>query len=73
MLNRDISIHQKHQHFLPTGVYKSVNSMNPEFMWNYFNFSTLPHELWKENNVNLSETRTCCCGINSLLFRGSLL
>ena len=37
ILNRDISIHQKHQHFLATNVYKSVNNLNPQFMWNYFN------------------------------------
>ena len=55
--NRDISIHQKHLHFLATEIYKSVNNLNPQFMWNYFNFSTLP----------------CRYGINSLLFRGASL
>ena len=42
-------------------------------MWNYFNISTLPYELRKSNKVNLPETRTCRYGINSLLFRGTLL
>ena len=55
------------------GVYKSVNNLNPQFMRNYFNFSTLSHELRKGNKVNLPETRTCRYGINSLLVRGSLL
>ena len=32
VLNRDISIHQKHLHFLATEVYKSVNNLNPKFM-----------------------------------------
>ena len=32
ILNRDISIHQKHLHFLATDVYKSVNNLNPKFM-----------------------------------------
>ena len=73
MLNRDISIHQKHLHFLATGVYKSVNKLNLQFMWNYFNFSTVPYELRKGNKVNLPETWTCCYGINSLLFCGALL
>ena len=73
ILNRDISIHQKHLHFLVTEVYKSVNNLNPQFMWNYFNISTLPDELRQGNKVNLPETRTCRYGINSLLFREALL
>ena len=73
ILNRDISIHQKHLHFLVREVYKSVNNLNPQFMWNYFNISTLPDELRQGNKVNLPETRTCRYGINSLLFRGTLL
>ena len=68
ILNRDISIHQKHLHFLATEVYKSVNNLNPQFMWNYFNISTLPYELRKGNKVNLPETRACGYGTNSLLF-----
>ena len=59
ILNRDISIHQKHLQFLATEVYKSVNNLNPQFMWNCFNFSTLPCKLRKGNKVNLPETRTC--------------
>ena len=70
ILNRDISIHQKHLHFLTMEVYKSVNNLNSQFMWNYFNFSTLPYELKKGNKVNLPEIRTCHYGINSLLFHG---
>ena len=73
ILNRGISIHQKHLHFLATEVYKSVNNLNPQFMWNYFNISSLPYELRKGNKENLPETGTCRYGINSLLFRGALL
>ena len=73
ILNRDISVHQKHLHSLSTEVYKSVNNLNPQFKWNYFNTSTLPYELRKGNKVNLPETRTCRYGINYLLFRGALL
>ena len=73
ILNRDISIYQKHLHFLATEVFKSVINLIPQFMWTYFNFSTLSYELRKRNKVNLPETRTCRYGINSLLFRGDLL
>ena len=72
-LIRDISIHQKYLHFLATEVHKSVNNLNPQFIWNSFNFSTLPYELRKGKKLNLPETRTYRYGINSLLFHGALL
>ena len=67
IMNRDISIHQNHLPFLVTEVYKSANNLNPQFMWNYFNFSTLPYELRKRKKRNLPETRNCHYEINSLL------
>ena len=73
ILNKDVSTHQKHLHFSAAEVYKSVNNLNPQFMWNYFNFSTLPYKLRKGNKVNLPETQACRYGINSLLFCGALL
>ena len=73
LLILNISIHEKHLQFLITEVYESVNNLNRQFMWNYFNFSTLPYELRKRNKLNLPETRTCHYWISSLLFRGALL
>ena len=67
IMNRDISIHQNHLPFLVTEVYKSANNLNPQLMWNYFNFSTLPYELRKRKKRNLPETRNCHYEINSLL------
>ena len=34
---------------------KSGNNLNPQFLCNCFNFSTLPYELRKGNKVNLRE------------------
>ena len=48
--------------------YKSFNNLNPQFPWNYFNFSTLPYELRKGNKVNFPDTRTCRYRINSYHF-----
>ena len=73
ILKRDMSIHQKHLHFFATEFYKSVNNLNPQFMWNYCNISTLIYKLRKGDKVNLPETQTSSYGINSLLFRGALL
>ena len=33
VLNRDISIHQKHLHLLAMEIYKSVNNLNLQFTW----------------------------------------
>ena len=73
ILNRDISIYKKHLHFLAMEIYRSVSNLNLHYMWNFFNFTTQPHELRKGNKVNLPETRTCRYGTNSVLFRGVLL
>ena len=73
VLNRDISIHQKNLHFLDTKIYISVNNLNPQFTYIYFNFSPLSYKLTKENKVNLSETLTCRYAINFRLLRGGLV
>ena len=35
-MNSDVSIHQRHQSFFVTKVFKSINNVNPHFMWNCF-------------------------------------
>ena len=66
ILNRETYQYQKHLPFLGTDVYKSVNNLNPQPMWNYFNFSILPYEVKKWNKAKLLETRTCNYGIKFL-------
>ena len=72
-MKNDVSIHQKHLHFLVTEVFKSVNNLNPHFMWDYFKMNFFPYDLRKGNTLHLSSAHSTCYGINSLLFRGSLL
>ena len=72
-MKNDVSIHQKHLHFLVTEVFKSVNNLNPHFMWDYFKMNFFPYDLRKGNTLYLSSTHSACHGINSLLFRESLL
>ena len=40
-INNDVSIHQRHLHFLVAEVFKSANNLNLQFKWHYFktNFS----------------------------------
>ena len=39
--SNDVSIHQRHLPFLAIEVFKSLMNINPEFMWEFFHFSTI--------------------------------
>ena len=70
LINSDVSIHQCHQHFLVTKVFKSVNNLNPRFMWDYFKLNFFPYDLRRENTLHLPPAHSTHHGINSLLLRG---
>ena len=38
--NNEFSIHQRHLRALLCEVFKSLNNLNPEFIWSYFVFKT---------------------------------
>ena len=42
-------------------------------MWNYFKIKFFPYDLRKGNTLQLLPAHSTCHGINSFLFRGSLL
>ena len=48
LMNYDISIHQNHLHFLATKIFKSVNNLNLQFMWNYFSFNPHIHKIFSQ-------------------------
>ena len=73
LLMNYISIHQNHLHFLATEIFKSVNNLNLQFMWNYFSFKPILCELRKGNAMHFSPAGSTWHGINNFLFRGSLL
>ena len=72
-MNSDVSIHQRHLRFLVTEVFKSVNNLNPHFMRNYLRRFFFPYDLRKGNTLQLSPRHSLRHGIDSLLFRDSLL
>ena len=39
--NNEFSIHQRHLRALICEVFKSLNNLNPEFMWSYFVFKNI--------------------------------
>ena len=54
-------------------VFKNMMPVNPEFMLSYFNENTIPYNSRNGNRLLLPPAKTVKFGINSLIFRGSLL
>ena len=67
------TVHTKHLQILMTEVFKSLNKLNPEFMWDCFEFKNTPYNLRSVKTVILPPSKTKSFGINSIRFRGSLL
>ena len=72
-MDTDVSIHQRYLRFLVTEVFKSVNNLNPHFMREYFKTIFSPYDLGRVNTLQIPPVHSTRHGINSLLFRGSLL
>ena len=72
-INKDFNTHQKLLRILALEVFKSTTHANPELMWSYFNENTIPYNLRNGNRLLLPHTKSVKFGINSMIFRGSLL
>ena len=59
-----VSIHQKHLHFLVTEVFKSINKLNPHFMWCFFEKHEIPYNLKSGSAIKLTGSNTTKYGIN---------
>ena len=75
LLDREKSktIHKKNLEILMTDVYRTINHLNPEYMWEFFTKRDVPYGLRISELCKIPSVNTQCYGINSLLFRGSLL
>ena len=71
--SKEIPIHVKNLHFLLIEVYKSLNCQNPMFMWDMFKRRETTYDLRVKDLLQLPNTKTTSYGINSILFRGSIL
>ena len=40
-INIDVSVYQRHLHFLVTEAFKSINKLNSQFMWDCFKINPL--------------------------------
>ena len=67
------SIHIMHLRYLMVEVYKSLCSLNPEFMSSFFIKKSLSVKLRDSNKLLLSPARTIKYGTNSVHFRSVIL
>ena len=68
-----VTTHIKNIQTLMLEVYKSINRINPEFMWDLFQLKATPYNMRAGSLLSLPSKKTRTFGINSLIFRGSIL
>ena len=67
------TIHTKNLQKLMIEVYKSLNHLNPEYMWEFFVKKDVQYNLRTKELCKLPSVSSQRYGLNSLSFRGSLL
>ena len=72
-INGSYSIHTKHLQILMVEVFKSLHKLNPPFMWNFFQIKDLQYSLRSQTLLKLPNPKTRSYGLNSMIFRASLL
>ena len=71
--NNEPSIHQRHLSALICKVFKSLNNLNPEFIWLYFVFKNITCNIRNGPLLRLSAAKSTSYGVNSVLLRACLL
>lgn len=72
-LDGSVTIHVRNLRALMIEIFKSLNKVNPEFMWQLFSTKSSHYNLRSGKTLKLPPTHTRRYGLNSLIFRGSLL
>ena len=75
LLEKDesITVHQRILQNLITEIYKTINQINPAYMWEFFVEKDMPYNLRTKVLCRLPQAQTNKYGLDSLSFRGSLL
>ena len=69
----DTTIHIKNLQKLMLEVFKTVNSLNPSYLWDFFITKQTEYNLRTKNLVKLPQIKTHAFGRHSVTFRGSIL
>ena len=72
-MEKSETIHKRNLKTLMIEVFKSLNRLNPEILWEVFLPKNIKYNLRSGNTLSLIPTKTRKYGLNSLCFRGSLL
>ena len=72
-MEKSETIHKKNLQILMTEVYRTINHLNPEYMWEFFTKRDVPYGLRSSELCTIPSVNPQRYGINSLSFRGSLL
>ena len=71
--NSSSTIHIDNLRALMTEVYKSLNKLNPSFMWEMFQIKNCKYALRSGINLEVVKKRTVTYGINSIHFKACML
>ena len=71
--NNEVSIYQSHLRALIGEVFKSLNNLNPEFMWLYSVFKNITYNIRKGPLLRLPAAKSTSYEINPVLFRTCML
>ena len=72
-LSNSMSLHERHLRFLLTEIYRSNDTLNPEFMWSYFKYRKVPYNLRRGPVLLIPPARSTIYGTNPVHFLGSLI
>ena len=71
--NNEVLIHQSCLRALICEVFKSLNNLNPEFVWLYFVFKNKTYNIRKGPLLRSPAAKSTSYSINSVLFRACLI
>ena len=73
MIDHSDYIHVKNLRILMIEVYKTLNKLNPGFMWDMFQVKNTPDQLRMPLNLSLPPTSSKKFGIYSVVFRAAFI
>ena len=67
-LRNSLFLHQRHLQFLWAEIYKSTGTLNPQFIWSYFKYRKVAHNLRWGPVLFIPPARSTIYGTNSCIF-----
>ena len=71
--DRSMTIHKKNLQTVMVEIYKTINHLNPAYVWEFFIKKDVPYNLRSNELCKIPSVNSQQYGISSLCFRGSLL